>query len=71
MNKEKKEMMEEITFPPQSSIKLEPHGKDNGRYYTWEVKVYCDDLDKCFSEICRMDKLLRDKYYDVDNWETA
>ena len=56
---EKKYLVEDITFPPQSSIELESHGKEDQRYYTWKVKVYCDDLEKAFKQVCEMNEKLR------------
>ena len=63
MNNEK--VVEEIVIPPQSSIELESHGAGNERYpryYTWRVKIYCNDLDLAFAEIKRIDKQLKEKY---------
>jgi len=52
----------DTTFPPQSSVKLESHGKLGQRYYTWEVKVYCDDLDKALDEVDRIHKKMASQY---------
>jgi len=51
-----------VTIPPQSSIKLISHGKDENTYYTWEIKVYCDNLDLAFDDIKRMDKKMKEAY---------
>lgn len=60
MSKEKE--VQAVVIPPQSSIKLVRHGKDDNVYYTWEVKIYCDDLVLAFNEIKRIDQMLRDEY---------
>jgi len=57
MNEKDKELVD-VTFPPQSSIKLVKYAKG----YGWEIKVYCDDLDFNLGEVERIDKKLRDKY---------
>jgi len=64
MNEEKKDKKEvmEVVCPPQSSLKLVSHGRDDGVYYTWEIKCYCDNLDSAFVELCCLDKKLKDKY---------
>ena len=51
---------EAVSFPPQSSIKLESHGKDEQRYYTWEIKIYCDDLDVCRDVLVKKNKEMMD-----------
>jgi hypothetical protein len=56
MNKEKE--MVDVTFPPQSSIKLVKYAKG----YGWEVKRYCDDLDQAFDDIVAMNKKLKEEY---------
>lgn len=53
---------EDVTFPPQSSVEVESHGKEGQRYYTWKVKVYCDNLDFALSEVGRMHKLLKAQF---------
>ena len=51
-----------MVIPPQSSVKLISHGKDENTYYTWEIKVYCDNLDLAFDDIKRMDKKMKEAY---------
>ena len=62
MSKEK--VVEEIVMPPQSSVKLERHGGTDRTpmYYTWEIKVYCDNLESALADIKRIDIKLRDEY---------
>jgi len=62
----KQNVVEEIVFPPQSSIELESHGAGNERYplyYTWKIKVYCDDLNAGLSQVELLDKQLKEKYH--------
>lgn len=56
-NKKDKEAVD-VTFPPQSSIKLIKYSKG----YGWEIKRYCDNLDLAFVDIVDMDKKLRHKF---------
>ena len=56
----KKEIYEALgaEFPAQSSIKL----MKNTKGYNWEIKVYCDDLEKAEQSVADMNKKLKEKY---------
>lgn len=49
------DIVQDITFPPQSSIKLIKYSKG----YGWEIKRYSDDLDAAFNEVVKMNEQMR------------
>lgn len=51
-------LVEDIMFPPQSSIKLVKYAKG----YGWEIKRYCDDLDIAFGDIVAMNDKMRKQF---------
>ena len=53
-----------VVFPPQCSVKLVSHGRpgSDGFYYTWEVKVYDDDLDRAVQEVNIRNNQLKKDY---------
>jgi len=68
MNEKDEEIfMEAINFEPKSSITVDSHGKpDTDKfYYTWKVKVYCDDLESALGKVKECEKTLREKYGSV------
>lgn len=65
MSEENNGYVEDITFPPQSSLKLVSHGNVNKPetfYYTWEIKKYCDNLDEAFNLIVEMNKKMKEQF---------
>jgi hypothetical protein len=46
-NTKEEKIIDAVALPPQCSMELEAHGRENDRYFTWRIKVYCDDLDEC------------------------
>jgi len=61
----KKEIYEALgaEFPAQSSVKL----AKNSKGYTWEIKVYCDDLKEAEQTIDNMNKKLKEKYGSMED----
>ena len=59
---------EAVVFPPQSSLKLVSHGKPDtpAFYYTWEIKVYCDNLDFVEADVDVLNKKMLEKYSPKD-----
>ena len=63
----KKEVYEALgaEFPPQSSLKLVSHGnpeKPESFYYTWEIKIYHDDMNEALELLRVFDEKLRKLY---------
>jgi len=58
--------VEAINLVPQSSINLSRHVKKTKEmeeeYFTWDVKVYCDDLTKAMEEINLTNESLKKRY---------
>lgn len=54
----------ETTLPivePKSSVKV----TKNSRGYSWDVKVYDQDVDKAFTEMARIELECQEKYGDT------
>ena len=54
--------VEAINLVPQSSISLNKRGKAGDEYYTWDIKCYCDDLDKAFQEITLRNEQMKKRF---------
>ena len=66
MNENINKEVEAVNIVPQSSINLSRHVKKTKdleeEYFTWDIKCYCDDLDKAFQEITLRNEQMKKRF---------
>ena len=66
MNEKNEKEIEAVNIVPQSSINLSRHLKKTKEaeeeYYTWDIKMYCDDLNQAMEQVNLANLSMKKRY---------